>query len=140
MKGRKPNLTVLHSKPPPKKKCPTPPTWLTKHAKSEWRRVAPELHDRHLLHKDTLATLENYCIAVGQVRESEITMQEDGRHYVTEKGTIAVHPAFKIQAQAMREARLLAAELGLTPHRRVKSDGGKKSKPKSSGWDDELLA
>lgn len=140
MKGRKPNLTVLHSKPPPKKKCPSPPSWLSKYAKAEWRRVAPELHDRHLLQKDTFATLEHYCIAVSQVRETEETMQEQGRHVMNAKGALIVHPAHRIQAKAIQEARLLASELGLTPHRRVKSDGGGKAKPKSNGWDDELLA
>lgn len=140
MKGRKPNLTVIHGKPPPRKKCPSPPSWLPKHAKAEWRRSAPELHARHLLQKDTLATLESYCIAVGQIRECEEDMLSEGRHYVNDKGARVAHPAVKIQAQAMREARLLASELGLTPHRRVKSAGGGKEKPRDNGWDDELLA
>jgi phage terminase small subunit len=49
-------------------------------------------------------------------------------------GTRSVHPAFKIQQGAMREARLLAAELGLTPHRRYHGADDKK------GEDDDIPA
>lgn len=135
MRGVKPKLVVLDGGRVPGK-CPPAPAWLAKHAKAEWKRTAPQLHGRGLLSPDTLATLESYCAAVGMVRETEETMQREGRTIDTDKGPKA-HPAFRIQTAAMREARLCAAELGLTPHRRGKSDA---KGPAADGWDSDLLA
>lgn len=135
MRGRKPDLPEMVD--PPKSRCPAPPKWLAPHAKAEWKRAAPELHRRHLLQQDTLATLESYCTAIAQVRETEEIMIAEGRTVMTDSGPKR-HPAFSIQSSAMREARLLAAELGLTPQRRGKQqvdDGGA-----GDGWDDDLLA
>lgn len=136
MKGRKPKLSVIEGGLAPGR-CPSAPAWLTPQAKGEWKRAAPQLHSRNLLSPDMLATLESYCVAVGMVRECEELMCRDGRMIETESGP-KPHPAFKMQASAMREARLLAAELGLTPHRRgVK---GKDEGSAGDGWDADLLA
>lgn len=135
MKGRKPKLAVIDGDYAPGR-CPSAPTWLSSQAKAEWKRAAPQLHGRKLLSADTLATLESYCVAVGIVRECEEIMGREGRMVETEDGS-KPHPAFKMQSAAMREARLLATELGLTPHRR-----GTKGKEgnSSDGWDADLLA
>ena len=133
MKGKKPKLTVIHGGFVAGK-CPAAPSWLSAHAKAEWKRAAPQLHSRGLLTPDTLATLESYCLAVGAVRELEEIMQRDGRVIDGEDGP-KTHPAFRMQGAAMREARLLASELGLTPHRR----GAGKEKGPADGWDADLL-
>ncbi len=136
MKGRKPRLAVIEGGLAPGR-CPAAPAWLSAQAKAEWKRAAPQLHGRNLLAPDTAATLESYCVAVGLVRECEEIMGREGRLIDGEDG-MKPHPAFKMQGAAMREARLLAAELGLTPHRRgVK---GKDEGTKSDGWDADLLA
>jgi len=136
VKGRKPKLDVIEGGFSPHR-CPGAPSWLSRQAKAEWKRSAPQLQNRKLLTADTLASLESYCVAVGIVRECEEIMKAEGRMVRDEDGT-KPHPAFKMQSAAMREARLLAAELGLTPHRRGKAapDEGRKA----SGWDPELLA
>lgn len=134
MKGRKSSPTEAER---PMKRCPSPPSWLSAHAKREWKRAAKELHGRKLLSDDTLATLESYCVAVGQVRECEELMTAEGRIVSTDKGP-KPHPAFRMQGAAMREARLLAAELALTPHRRGVKGGG--DEDESDGWDSDLLA
>ena len=135
MKGRKPKLAVIDGDYAPGR-CPSAPAWLSSQAKAEWKRAAPQLHGRKLLSADTLATLESYCVAVGIVRECEEIMGREGRMVETEDGS-KPHPAFKMQSAAMREARLLATELALTPHRR-----GTKGKEgnSSDGWDADLLA
>lgn len=136
MKGRKPKLTSIEGGFAAGK-CPSAPSWLTSQAKAEWKRAAPELHNRNLLSSDTLATLESYCVAVGMVRETEEIMGREGRVVESGKG-LTTHPAFRMQSAAMREARLLAAELGLTPHRRGLK--GKDEGKSTDGWDPELLA
>lgn len=120
MKGAKPKLQLIEGDGA-QGRCPPVPPWLSDHAKAEWRRVAPELNRRGMLAEDTRGTVEAYCVAAGMVRETEETLIDEGRIVQTEKGPI-VHPAFRIQQGAMREARLLATELALTPHRRPKNE------------------
>jgi P27 family predicted phage terminase small subunit len=118
-------------------KCPPAPSWLSANAKAEWKRAAPQLHSRGLLYPEILGTLESYCAAMGAVRDLEETMQKDGRIVRTKDGP-KPHPAFRMQVASLREARLLACELGLTPYRRGADGGNKGSAP--DGWDDDLLA
>ena len=135
MKGRKPNLAVLDGGRVTGK-CPSAPSWLSNHAKAEWMRSAPKLHQRNLLTADTIATLESYCCAIGQVRECEETMQAEGRVIMGKESPVP-HPAHRIQIAAMREARLLATELCLTPHRQ--GTAGKDKGKSDDGWDTDLL-
>jgi P27 family predicted phage terminase small subunit len=90
------------------------PGWLSKEAKAEWSRVMPILIERRILTDADLASFENYCVAIGQVRQMEKAIKQSGHVVETARGPRA-HPAVKIQADAMNRARLLAAELGLTP-------------------------
>lgn len=123
MRGTKPHLVVDNGAV---KKAPTAPAWLSADAKREWRRVMPILVERRILTTADLGSLENYCVAIGQVREMERRLQEEGHVVETEQG-LKRHPAVGIQSDAMTRARLLAAELGLTPVSRsrpaIRDDG-----------------
>ncbi|WP_126974656.1 phage terminase small subunit P27 family [Frigidibacter oleivorans] len=90
------------------------PDWLPEDAAVEWRRVMPILAERRILTSADLGGLENYCLAIGTVREMEAVMQAEGR-IIRVDGLPKRHPAVGIQSDAMTRARLLAAELGLTP-------------------------
>lgn len=104
MKGTKPQLVVDKEAVT---KAPPIPSWLSKDAKLEWRRVIPGLVKRKILTVADLGSLENYCVACGHVREIERLIQAAG---------LAIDPAlFRLQDKAMQTARQLAAELGLTP-------------------------
>ncbi|GGA81186.1 terminase [Brucella endophytica] len=105
MKGTKPHLVVDNSG---LKRVPAAPSWLSKDAKAEWRRVMPELVERRILTRGDLGSLENYCISIGRVREVEAQMQGCDDPELMVK-------LFRVQDKAMQSARLLAAELGLTP-------------------------
>lgn len=100
MKGRKPDQIVagnLDTVPPP-------PSWLSRLGKVEWRRVMPDLIERKILTTADLGSVENYCVAVARVRELEKAMRA------------GIDPKlFRMQDQAIKTARQLAAELGLTP-------------------------
>jgi len=81
-----------------------PPSWLSKHAKHEWRRVMPEIVKRRTLTDADLGGLENYCVAIGRVRQLEALLLD------------SVDPKlFRMQDAAIKTSRQLAAELGLTP-------------------------
>lgn len=123
MRGAKPRLVVSNDAVI---KAPAAPAWLSKDAKGEWRRVLPILVQRRILTTGDLGSLENYCTAIGQVREMERHLQEHG-HVIEVEGVLKRNPAVGIQSDAMTRARLLAAELGLTPVSRsrpaIREDG-----------------
>uniref|UniRef100_A4WSA2 Phage terminase, small subunit, putative, P27 family n=1 Tax=Cereibacter sphaeroides (strain ATCC 17025 / ATH 2.4.3) TaxID=349102 RepID=A4WSA2_CERS5 len=120
MRGTKPHLRIereaLGDRPPP--------DWLSGDAKSEWLRIVPILVERKILTEADLGSLENYCIAMGTVREMEREIQRCGaiqKIYKLDKDgnsclvSMRKNPAVAIQSEAMNRARLLAAELGATP-------------------------
>jgi P27 family predicted phage terminase small subunit len=111
MRGRKPELAADRNA---LASVISAPGWLSKHAKAEWQRVMPDLTKRRILTSADLGGLESYCIAIGQVRETERLISKEGHVVETARGPRA-HPAVRIQSDAMTRARLLAAELGLTP-------------------------
>lgn len=111
MRGRKP---ILNPDNNPIIASPKAPSWLSKAAKAEWRRIAPLLMERRILAETDLTTLAHYCAATGMVQEQQKTINNEGCVVTTERGPRA-HPAVRIQADAMTRARLLAAELGLSP-------------------------
>ena len=125
MRGVKPRLVVDNGAI---SRAPAAPAWLSKDAKAEWRRVVPILVERRILTTADLGSLENYCAAIGQVREMERHLQEHGHVFEafkeTEDGIVSTgmkrNPAVGIQSDAMTRARLLAAELGLTPVSRTR--------------------
>ena len=94
--------------------APRAPSWLTTDAKREWQRIMPLLIERKILTEADMGSVENYCIAIGQVREMQAMISKEGAVFTSERGPRA-HPAVKIQSDAMTRARLLASELGLTP-------------------------
>jgi P27 family predicted phage terminase small subunit len=111
MRGTKPHLSAdanaVTSLPAP--------DWFTDFARGEWDRVMPILTERRILTDADIGGLENYCIAIGTVREMEAHLQEHGHVLVDIEGKMKRNPAVGIQSDAMTRSRLLAAELGLTP-------------------------
>lgn len=138
MRGTKPHLVIDNGAV---RVAPRPPSWLSKDAAAEWRRVVPILVERRILTTADLGGLENYCVAIGHIRESERHIQQHGLVFEafkeTEDGIISLgmkrNPSIGIVAEATTRARLLAAELGLTPVSR--------SRPsiRDDGDDDSLL-
>lgn len=110
MRGRKPASIVSGSNPVTE--IPRPPSYMSKDAKAEWRKIAPILiTERKTLTEADLATLENYCLATGTMRQAQRILNLEG--LVTAAGKR--HPAFGIMNAAQTTQRLCAAELGLTP-------------------------
>lgn len=104
MKGTKPqmretNMAVGHI-------CA--PEWLALEARREWDRVMPILTERRILTDADLGGLENYCICIGRVRDTEALLQAGQEPDMMLK-------LIRVQDKAMASARQLAAELGLTP-------------------------
>lgn len=112
MKGTKPNLSV---DPEAVTEDMAPPDWLSDEAKAEWHRVFPMLVRRRILTVADLGSLENYCVEMGTIRIMERFLQKNGYTMQTFRNGMRKRPEVTIKADAMNRARLLAAELGLTP-------------------------
>ena len=108
MRGDKPNLKQDRA---PLTTAPACPAWLPKQAK-----CAPILAERRILTEGDLGSLENYCLAIGQVRECQTILAGlESPFFAGENGAPRPHPAIRVMHTAMTHARQLAAELGLTP-------------------------
>ena len=133
MRGRKPALKVIEGTANVGP-IPSPPSVLDKHGKAEWKRVAPILHARGHLDAGAVSTLENYCRSVALCRTYTATLDAEG-HVITGGTGPQKHPAFNMLMSVMREQRLLAAELAITPARQK---FGPTEKESGDGWDDLL--
>ncbi len=119
MKGRKPSEISPGSSPVVE--VPRPPSWLSRDARAEWRRVAPIMIDeRKVLTVPDMAQLAHYCAAVGEVAEASRLIGKEGLVFRSPSGP-KKHPAVAIRGEAMTQARRLAAELGLTPMSRSRA-------------------
>ncbi|MFE2600122.1 phage terminase small subunit P27 family [Streptomyces sp. NPDC059396] len=103
--------------------APSAPTWLSKEAAAEWRRVVPGLQRLDLLKPEDRAMLAAYCetwsVYVAATREVTrdgitsvvVTTRADGS---SSERTVP-NPAVAIARNAGRELRGFAAQFGLTP-------------------------
>ncbi|MCX4661490.1 phage terminase small subunit P27 family [Streptomyces uncialis] len=103
--------------------APTAPTWLSREAAAEWRRVAPGLQRLDLLKEEDRAMLAAYCetwaVFVTATRATtkeglvltQVTTRPDGS--VSER--TVPNPTVAIARNAGRELRGFAAQFGLTP-------------------------
>ncbi|MEU9199008.1 phage terminase small subunit P27 family [Streptomyces sp. NPDC048332] len=111
--------------PPPafRRLPPKPPTWLSREAAAEWRRVVPGLQRLDLLKEEDRAMLAAYCetwsvfvtatrlVTLEGLTVQQITNRPDGSS--TEK--TVPNPAVAIARNAGRELRGFAAQFGLSP-------------------------
>jgi P27 family predicted phage terminase small subunit len=115
--GKRP-LNSLEPRPRSSAKVPRPPSFLSKEAKKEWRRVAPGLHEMGLLTEVDVAALAAYCQAFARWQVAEQMLTDEGMTFVTEKGYVGQHPAVAIARQSWQVIKQFAAEFGMTPSAR----------------------
>lgn len=111
---------------------PLSPEWMSFEARMEWMRSAPELFKKGQLVGGMIALFENYCVAIGLVREFESMISSDGK-IINGKP----HPAFKMMLDAMVQAKSIASELkfGKVLNPEEQDNGEDKSR-----WQKGLLA
>src|SRR5688500_11903879 len=93
---------------------PNPPSWLSREAAAEWKRVVPGLSRLDLLKPEDRAGLAAYCEAWATFVQATRTVQEEGQVIEARQGRLA-HPCVGIARNAGREMRSWAAHFGLTP-------------------------
>ena len=118
LKGNPGRRPLNDSEPQPDKVMPTCPAWLDATAKSEWKRVTPQLYTMGLLTKIDRSALAMYCDMWSQLLAARKVVKEQGFSYVTESGFVQKRPEVSIYQQAMQTLRGWCHEFGLTPSAR----------------------
>lgn len=102
-------------KPPAFRRIPpNPPTWLSREAKAEWKRVVPGLTRLDLLKEEDRAVLTAYCETWSTFVEATRIVHREGMTIEAKQGLLP-HPMIATARNAGRELRTFAAQFGLTP-------------------------
>lgn len=123
--GKRP-LNAAEPRPPAAR--PTCPSWLSRDAKAEWRRIVPELEQVGLLTQVDRAALAAYCQSYARWRQAEAALDDGLRielFKVTNEGEAIVYQVIQKPevAIAQKERQLMKAfltEFGLTPASRTR--------------------
>ncbi len=105
------------AEPRPQPSRPTCPAWLSRDAKLEWKRVAPQLHRLGLLTQLDRAALAVYCESWSEWVEAKQVISKSGPVIAGPHGPRR-NPYVFIAARAAEQLLKWAAELGMTPSAR----------------------
>jgi len=107
--------------------APSPPPYLSKDAKKEWKSVCTELVSLEMLHRVDLALLSAYCQEMSNYIEAvralktggfvNTIFREDGSAYSMPSPWVA------IKNSALKNALSIAGQFGFTPSGRTKIKG-----------------
>lgn len=96
-----------------------PPTFLSRYAKKEWKRIVPLLEKNGLLTEADISTLAAYCQSYHRWIEAEKLIRTYGYTVETDKGNIIQRPEVGIANKAMEQMVRYGKEFGLTPSSRT---------------------
>ncbi len=128
------------SEPKPQMGRPPCPSWLSKDAKTEWRRLVTLLNNARVLAKSDGNALARYCRLWERWQGAERFILEHGSTYRTKdkNGEPAGHRAFPqvaIAAQLAQQLTRLEHEFGLTPAARSRVTAEEREETSSNGGD-----
>jgi len=131
MRGRKPQPDELKkfkgtydprygnpNAPKPRVSRPTCPQFLTKTAKAEWKRIAPELEALGLLTQLDRAALAGYCSAFGDYVDASKVLAKEGLVIRDSKGRLIPHPILRVLNKSQEQMKSFLVEFGMTPSSR----------------------
>jgi len=101
---------------------PSPPAWLSREARAEWRRIVPDLDRLGVLSTLDRGALSTYCSAWAQFVKAERLLQDEDLVAERRAGNgPAKHPAWQVWREAATTVAALAKELFITPSSRLRS-------------------
>lgn len=124
--GKRP---VNSQEPKPKQTAsvPSAPAYLGTKAKSEWKRIAKELHETGVLTRIDTKALANYCMAyedmltaMGLLHAHNLQNPTQKNVVVSMTGNIKTHPLVDQVRNHRMDMMRFASEFGLTPSSRSK--------------------
>jgi P27 family predicted phage terminase small subunit len=113
---------------------PDPPDHLSKKAKAEWERIAPELERYGLLTKIDDSALAAYCDYFAQWAEASAKIKKQGMIIQTGFGP-QVNPWLRISNKAVEGMNKILVEFGMTPSSRSRVKAAPKPEEKPKGTD-----
>lgn len=108
------------SEPKPKQAEPKCPTWLSREAKTVWKRTADQLRTMGLLYEADQDVLVAYVGAVVNYQRATKIVDTEGVLVEGRRDGMVTNPAVRVQRDAAQQIRMLAGELGLTPASRTR--------------------
>ena len=100
-------------------KVPPPPKHLSKHARDEWRRKAPDLVKLGLLRALDGTAFEARCELYSTWRSCREVIAKDGMTYAA-NGIVRQRPEVRLAQDCLRQMRQWDSEFGLTPAARAR--------------------
>lgn len=101
----------------------TPPSWLEKEAKAEYKRIVPLLSKLPIAALD-MASVIMYCDYYSKYKRSSLAVEEEGRTIIEYGATGSekrkVNPEFTAMTEAARMVRSLSGGLGMTIDSRMR--------------------
>jgi P27 family predicted phage terminase small subunit len=103
--------------------APECPEWLDENARKIWLDIVPKLEQLNLITKLDSALLTAYCLAIVDLKNARMILHVEGMlHRVKGKhAKLTKHPAYDIQAQALRTIKTISEMFGFDPHTRFRS-------------------
>ena len=104
--------------------CPPSPSWLSRVAKLEWNRVAPELYRLGLLKDLDLQPLAIYCQSYADMRKAQEALNKNGLTtvHVNKAGeeNLVVRPEHYVVQACVKQIKAFCTEFGMTPSSRAR--------------------
>lgn len=120
LEGNPGHQKLNRSEPRPRPVAPKCPSWLSKEAKREWRRIAPALERLGLLTEIDGAALAGYVQSYSTWKVATEAILENGLTYESANGNVRQRPEVVIASKALAEVRQFCQEFGLTPSARAR--------------------
>ena len=115
-----PSKRPIPNAPEPKVEKLSAPAYLDTNAKSEWRRITPELAKLGLLSKMDRSALAGYCQAWSDFRRARRHLVKDEDFVQATTGGGAASAWKRLSDEALKQIRQFCAEFGLSPAARVR--------------------
>ena len=115
--GKRP---LNENEPMPKKGIPTCPSHLNSAARTEWKRITPQLATLGLISELDRSALAAYCQAYGRWAEAERMIAKHGTIIKHPNGSLMTSPFLNVANKAIEQMYKYLIEFGLTPVSRTR--------------------
>ena len=128
LEGEPNKRRINDDEPMPHPTAPKVPTWLSREARAEWKRLAPQLELLGILTEIDMAMFASYCAAVGKLVWAEKHIKKNRKGNEAAGGMITKTPAGAWQTspyvwiynKSLEQIRSFGSEFGLSPSSRTK--------------------
>jgi P27 family predicted phage terminase small subunit len=121
LEGNRGHRPINENEPQPTQGAPSCPLWLNSMAKTEWKRIVPELDAIGMLSVVDRVALTAYCQAYARWRKAETAIQDSFIYDFMDKDfkmKRVKKPEVQIAIDSLNQVKAFCVEFGLTPSSR----------------------